>query len=425
MAINFEKITSVFYEFEDFTKSLEKQCLEFQSEFNNLCTYLGYQGGRFLDELFQNEYISFEEWGTKIGNYVGPIISNLIVKEKIQEYKDAIYDDINYQIDQYYPMLADYVNKYEQRLNSIFNTISAIIQSYNISFTDSDEKLIDELHDEFTKLFQFHVSIEKARSIINFFSEFQNNADFNPFSIAKLANDKTYVDKQTEYYRTYDELEDLIYNNSEYDYAVYIMSCINSKIPYRQKNDYEHYPPFTIPYLNTLFKQFISIKRKINIEKAFPDFFYTGAGSKYFLYKYINRIYSEEKEEISQANKLKIPRILFLSIFPSLITLLVFYGNKFNIFHFNNLLSNLFFIYFISLISSSLIFLIIKAVIKYNTDPVHIFWDDVPLEIIEKEFNRYVEPKKTVSRKKIEKSKNIKNNLLELQKEISSTEDNQ
>lgn len=363
MAINFEKITSVFYEFEDFTKSLEKQCLEFQSEFNNLCTYLGYQGGRFLDELFQNEYISFEEWGTKIGNYVGPIISNLIVKEKIQEYKDAIYDDINYQIDQYYPMLADYVNKYEQRLNSIFNTISAIIQSYNISFTDSDEKLIDELHDEFTKLFQFHISIEKARSIINFFAEFQNNADFNPFSIAKLANDKTYVDKQTEYYRTYDELEDLIYNNSEYDYAVYIMSCINSKIPYRQKNDYEHYPPFTIPYLNTLFKQFISIKRKINIEKAFPDFFYTGAGSKYFLYKYINRIYSEEKEEISQANKLKIPRILFLSIFPSLITLLVFYGNKFNIFHFNNLLSNLFFIYFISLISSSLIFLIIKAVI--------------------------------------------------------------
>lgn len=424
MAINFEKITSVFYEFEYFTKSLEKQCSEFQNDFNNLCTYLGYQGGRFLDELFQNEYISFEEWGTKIGNYVGSIISNLIIEEKIQEYKDAICDDIKYQIEQYYPMLADYVNKYEQRLNSIFNTISAIIQRgcKNISFTDSDEKLIDELHDEFTKLFQFHVSIEKASSIINFFAEFQNNADFNPFSIAKLANDKTYVYKQTEYYRTYDELEDLICNNSEYGYAEYIMSCITSKIPFKKRNTY---PPKSVPYLNTLFKQFLTIRKKINVKKAFPDFFYTGNGTQYLLNKYINRIYSEEKEEISQANKLKIPRILFLSIFPSLITLLLFYGNHFKIFHFNNLFSNLFFIFFISLISSSLIFLIIKAVIKYNTDPVHIFWDDVPLEIIEKEFNRYVEPKKTVSRKKIEKSKNIKNNLLELQKEISLTEDNQ
>ncbi len=424
MAINFEKITSVFYEFEDFTKSLEKQCLEFQNEFNNLCTYLGYQGGRFLDDLFQTEDISFEEWGTKIGNYIGPIISNLIVEEKIQEYKNAIREDINYQKEQYYPMLADYVNKYEQRLNSIFNTISAIIQKdcKNISFTDSDEKLIDELHDEFTKLFQFHVSIEKASSIKNFFAEFQNNADFNPFSIAKLANDKTYVDKQTEYYRTYDELEDLICNNSEYGYSEYIMSCITSKIPFKERNTY---PPKSVSYLNALFKQFLTIRKKNNIVKPFPDFFYAGSGTQYLLEKYVNRIYSEEKEEISQANKLKIPRILFLSIFPSLITLLLFYGNHFNIFHFNNLLSNLFFIYFISLISSSLIFLIIKAIIKYNTNPVHIFWDDVPLEIIEKEFNRYVEPKKTISRKKIEKSKNIKNNLLELQKEISSIEDNQ
>ena len=422
MAINFEKITSVFYDFEDFTKSLEKQCLEFQSDFNNLCIYLGYQGGRFLDELFQNEYISFEEWGTKIGNYAGQIIGNLIVEEKIQEYKNAIREDINYQIDQYYPMLADYVNKYEQRLNSIFNTISAIIQSYNISFTDSDEKLIDELHDEFTKLFQFHVSIEKASSIINFFSEFQDEDDFNPFSIAQLASDKTYVDKQSEYYKTYDELEDLIYNNStNKGYANYIISCIISKLPYRENID--SISPDATVYLELLFKKFLSTKKKI--KKIFPDFFYAGTGTKYLLEKYINRIYSEEKEEISQANKLKIPRILFLSIFPSLITLLLFYGNHFKIFHFNNLFSNLFFIYFISLISSSSIFLIIKAIIKYNTDPVHIFWDDVPLEIIEKEFNRYIEPKKTVSRKKIEKSKNIKNNLLELQKEISSIEDNQ